>query len=630
MNERLEFLATIDLQAADSDRPPRVKGLAYSGSLMPLPWGMVVVDLAGMVLPETLPLCADHDPSLADGLIGSAVPTVRNQQLFVEGNLIRTAPQTQRILDAIRAGVSLQMSIGAESIERQYLQPGDKITVNGKTQTVPAEGAYLVTKSKLREVSIVSLGADSSTNVSVAASKGKQIMPENNDIITSERSRVATINATCDRALTGVVAEFLPHRIAQVRAEAVNDNWTKERLDAALLQLKVDAYEVRDIRAERPTGPSIHASRNDGTEKVVECAFARSCGVNVEKHYKPEVLEAADRSGMIGIGIQELIWNHAVQAGYQGGSHTIRSGNMRGIIKAAFSTNTLTTILTNTGNKVLLDGFNSGEQAFREVAKISSVSDFKQATAYRLNASLEYEEVGPAGEIKHGTLSQESYTLQAKTYAKMLALTRTDIINDDLGAFADLRNRLGLGAALKLNKVFWSTWLAASAGAAFWTAGRGNLSTSSALSEAGLTAAVAKFRSMQDGDGSLIGLTPKLVLVPPELEATAKKLYASMEIRDTTSSTKYPTANIYQGQFKPVVSAYLSSSALSGYSTTNWWLLADPAVIASIDLHFLNGVQNPTIESTDADFDTLGIQFRGYHDFGVAMSEYRASTKCEA
>jgi len=31
----------------------------------------------------------------------------------------------------------------------------------------------------------------------------------------------------------------------------------------------------------------------------------------------------------------------------------------------------------------------------------------------------------------------------------------------------------------------------------------------------------------------------------------------------------------------------------------------------------LNGVDRPTLEKTDADFNTLGLQFRGYIDFGV-------------
>jgi hypothetical protein len=72
---------------------------------------------------------------------------------------------------------------------------------------------------------------------------------------------------------------------------------------------------------------------------------------------------------------------------------------------------------------------------------------------------MEYEEVAPDGELKHGTLSEETYTPQARTYGRMFVLTRDKIIDDDLGAFDDIRTRLGAGAARKLNSVFWSTFL---------------------------------------------------------------------------------------------------------------------------------------------------------------------------
>ncbi len=51
----------------------------------------------------------------------------------------------------------------------------------------------------------------------------------------------------------------------------------------------------------------------------------------------------------------------------------------------------------------------------------------------RLLDSLEFDQVGPAGEIKHGTLGDNTMTAQVASYAKMLSITRTDIINDDLG-----------------------------------------------------------------------------------------------------------------------------------------------------------------------------------------------------
>jgi phage major head subunit gpT-like protein len=410
----------------------------------------------------------------------------------------------------------------------------------------------------------------------------------------------------------------------ELKAKALKEQWAPVRLEAE--QIRAAAlFEAELMRAERPAGPAIHASNRDVPPLAIEAAFAQSCGLKQpEKLYKAEVLEASNR--FRNIGIQELLLIHARASGYTG-REVVNNGNLREVIQAAFSTHTITTLLSSTGNKLLLEGFNQIPQSWRQIAGVKSVSDFKTVTAYRLTAALEYEEVGPGGEIKHGTLGQESYTMAAKTYAKMAALTRTDIINDDLGAFDDLRNRLGLGAAVKMNKVFWTLWINNSA---VFTSDRANLVASSALGDSGLATAVAAFRNMAGPDGNLMALEPALLLVPSTLEGTARKFYVSQEMRDTTASTKAPTANIYYNRFRPVVVPELETSTYTGYSTSTWYLLADPAILATAVMCFLDGQQNPTIESTDADFQTLGIQFRGYHDFGAAFSEYRAGVKATA
>ena len=40
-----------------------------------------------------------------------------------------------------------------------------------------------------------------------------------------------------------------------------------------------------------------------------------------------------------------------------------------------------------------------------------------------------------------------------------------------------------------------------------------------------------------------------------------------------------------------------------------------------IEVAFLNGQESPTIETADADSNVLGVQMRGYHDFGVALQD---------
>ena len=241
---------------------------------------------------------------------------------------------------------------------------------------------------------------------------------------------------------------------------------------------------------------------------------------------------------------------------------------------------------------------------------------------------MTYEKVGPTGELKHAVTDQESYTTQAETFGKIFVITRQDIINDDLGAFNALRKMLGRGAALAFNDVFWTVFLANSA---FFTTARLNYlaGASTALQSSSLSTAVKMFRKMKDSDGKLLGLSPKKLLVPPELETDADELFKARNINTGGSSTKakQPNINVHEAKYQPVVSPYLSDSGYTGYSTTAWHVLADPLDMAVIEAVFLNGQETPTVESADANFDVLGVQIRGYHDFGVSLAEYYGGVK---
>jgi hypothetical protein len=80
---------------------------------------------------------------------------------------------------------------------------------------------------------------------------------------------------------------------------------------------------------------------------------------------------------------------------------------------------------------------------------------------------------------------------------------------------------------------------------------------------------------------------------------------------------------VLAGRYQVVSSVYLSSAS-------TWWLVANPGDLNAMEVLFLNGNRNPVVEQAEADFDTLGIQVRGYFDFGVAKGEpkscYRMAT----
>jgi hypothetical protein len=113
------------------------------------------------------------------------------------------------------------------------------------------------------------------------------------------------------------------------------------------------------------------------------------------------------------------------------------------------------------------------------------------------------------------------------------------------------------------------------------------------------------------------------------LSAMATVLFKSLEIRDTTANTKQPIANPHAGKFRVEVSRYLSNTQYTGFSDKAWYLLADPIDLPVIETAFLNGQESPTIETAEADFNVLGVQMRGFHDFGVGLQEPRGGIKAK-
>lgn len=298
---------------------------------------------------------------------------------------------------------------------------------------------------------------------------------------------------------------------------------------------------------------------------------------------------------------------------------------------AGFSTMSMTGILSNVANKFFLSGFDAIESSWRSISSVSSAPDFKDLSSYRLTGDFEYEKVGPDGEIKHGTLGEQEYGNRVETYAKMLTITRRMWIDDDLGALTTLPKHLGRGAATAFNKVFWREFMD---NAAFFTTGRGNLlegatagTDDTRLNIEGLTRAEAAFLDQTTPDGDPLGVEPKVLLVPNALGALARQLMNSVEVRTNVDGDSYGTGNPHAGNYTVVRSSYLGNTNFTGNSKAAWYLIADPEDLAVINAAFLDGRDRPTIESAQADFSTLGVSFRGVHEFGIRKQEYRAGVR---
>ena len=440
------------------------------------------------------------------------------------------------------------------------------------------------------------------------------------DKFRAEEARQGRITALVSEAIEGTPGRR--EELEQIGRSALGGKWTEQQTELALL------------RAARPGSPPPANGRGPANAEVIEAAFAQHLGLPEKAGgYGERVMQAAHTQFKGGLGILQLLTLAAQSHGYRGTAAA--KSNLREVMQYAFepradsgvSTINTSGILSNIANKFVRVGFTGVEQNLTKIAAKRSVSDFKTITSYSLTGDMMFQEIPPGGLIKHGTLGEVAYTNQAKSYGRMLGIDRRDLINDNAGAYSTVNKRLGRGGALKLNNVGWGTFLN---NAAFFTAGNGTALTGggSALSLAGLTAAEAAFRTLRDPDGNLMGVAPMTLLVPTALRATAWTLMnGTITVGTPAGNALAPNSNPFAGMFDVVDSAYLQDSTLTGYSPTAWYLLADPNDAPVIELCFLNGVEMPTVESTDADFNQLGIQVRGYWDFGASLQEYRGGVR---
>lgn len=420
-------------------------------------------------------------------------------------------------------------------------------------------------------------------------------------------------------------------KLGEIKASAIREKWTEDKYAAASADVLATAH-LKVVRAGLPKSVAIHAASRDVDGPVIEAALCQRLRVaNVEAQYDDKTLQAAHTLYKGRLSVQQMLIQAAAANGYQASTgERIHSGNLRKVLAYALppveaadgpSTYSLSGILSNVANKELAMGYMEEDQSWRSIARIATVNDFKQATTYRLNDNMEYELLPPSGSIKHGSVSDESYTRQAKTYAKMFSISRPAIINDDLSAFDDMRNRLGRGAARKLNRVFWTAFLGnlATSFTSTLTNYISGLTTNLGTDGVGLGLGVRAFRALKSTDGKVIGGEPSVLLTGQSNEYAARSLFVSQNL--VGGSSTVPAANIYYKRFNPVVCPFIEDTTITGYSTTAWWLFRNPAVLAPMVVSFLDGQESPTVDTADADFDQLGVSFRGYHDFGCDVAE---------
>ena len=515
-------MSEFTLIEASNGAKPKVVGVAYSGGKMSLPgWRHpVVVDLAGMEIPESVPLLTNHE-NKTDSRIGLISAAVRNNVLEITGEIVSDSKDAADIIAQGKAGADWQLSIGADVKECELVKGSRE--VNGQEVEGPF---YHIKKSTLREVSVVAVGADAHTNMKVNAkfnlvnqegeamnnkseTKSVSAVSAPNDAVPPEKKpepeqkpgnpankagepankpgepEKKTENA--EKKPGQAAAEATPPAIqasagdvAATAREAAQNAVKAERERISAIQAICDG-EFPEIEREAIAGgwtPEVV------TKKVLETIRAErpAANVNISVKTAPEggelrkTIEAA-MCLRVGVSADQLEKSYGAQTVEAGMAEMdmplkqllIECMKLDGIpysrgfdnetIRAAFSSVSLPGILSNVANKKLLQSYEAQPIIAMKLCSTGDLNDFKENDRFRLTDVGDLLPIAADGEIKDGGLIEESAKNQLDTYGKKFCLTRKMIINDDLGAFMKVPTAMGNRAARLIDQLFFSRLL---------------------------------------------------------------------------------------------------------------------------------------------------------------------------
>ncbi len=661
MGKTSEYL---EITAAKDGGKHKVAGLAYGGGKMRLfGWSKpVVVDLSGMTVPDTVPLLANHENHTL-GRVGLVSAKAGDGRLAIEGEIVAGGELAEAIVSQGKAGADWQLSIGAEVEAAELVQEGRR-KVNGAEHEAPF---YHVTKSTLREVSVVAVGADRSTHMTVTAQlqlKGNSIMePEvtNKETKPVEAAAPATPTATpaavpkdapktvaaaavpetpaepapdakaiaaeavkAERDRVTMIKSVCGSEFPEIEAKAIAEGWDRNTVNEAVLK----AY-----RAKQPTTtpPSVTVKKTGMTEKTLEAALALRAGIDgdtLAKDMGEETVEAAQKDADMPLA------GLLAECMRLEGMSVPRTFDNAGI-KAAFSTVSLPGILSNVAQKKLLQAYRAQPIIATRLCTSADLSDFKENQRFRLTDIGDLKPVGADGEIKDGGVSEEKAVNQLDTYAKKFCLTRKMIINDDLGAFLKVPTAMGNRAARLVDQLFFTRLLANPTmpdGKPLFAASHKNLlsGAASALSADSLKKAIQLFLNQTDADGQPISVEPSILLVPTALKFLAQELTQgpTLVMSGGAENTIRPSVNVLANEGLTIVSSpYLSNAKYDGASDAAWYLFGKPGTVDTFEIGYLKGKRTPTVERGDLDFNVLGIWFRVYFDVGIREQDHRGMVK---
>ena len=294
---------------------------------------------------------------------------------------------------------------------------------------------------------------------------------------------------------------------------------------------------------------------------------------------------------------------------------------------SAMTTSDFPILLRNALSRVLEHGFERAETTYEKIVNFVAHPDFRPYNSVELQnvpASV-WKPLVEGGETRAFTLSENGEVSKLESKGATFAITRQMLVNDDLGAFTKIVSNFAESAKYHINQCVYEFLEARGAyqnyalkdGKALFHADHANLLTGvpSKLSEAGLSKARLAMLRQKDWSGEKVRVTPRLLIVPPELFDAAKQLMISSATLELNKNAG--VANVFQSAYSVIHDNDIEDK--------DAWYLASERCI-NVGYLSQSGGAKPIIELSKQSL-VDGLEYTGVLDFIVYANRYQNLVK---
>lgn len=593
LNYRAVTLNRASLNASDQTIEASLSSEAaverYPGEMEILSHDPDAVDLSRAV--DGLPLLFGHDHTQPIGVAENV--TLKDKKLVARLRF-GSSQRAKEIWSDVQAGIMKNLSIGYRVHDVEAIA-----------------GGYLVKKWSLFEASMVSVPMDATIGVGRSANFNQSGAVMETNILTPDATRARIDNQIRDMAQAmGAPSYGQPASPGwgELADGLIRSGATVDEARTAIFRRKAEESNVN------PTRSASTRIENLGDPSDVTEVSAMTEALSARFGVAPSSERAREYTGL-------RVTDFARRCLEIRGVRTTGMNPATLISRAQHSTSDFPLLLAGTGERILRQGYLAYQGGIKRTAKASTARDFRAKTIATLGEMPELKKVNQAGEFTYGSTAESSESYRIDTYGRIFGISRQALVNDDLGAFADMAMRYGRAAAefeaKFLVNLITSNPVMASDGVVLFHANHGNLSATGAVISVTTLGAARQAMRLQKGlDGKTpIDASPRYLVVPAALETVAEQIVGQLV------PSQVSNVNPFSGKLEVVVDPRLDAN-----SATAWYLSADPMVIDTIEYSYLETEQGPVVEAREG-FEVDGVEVKVRLDFGAGVLDHRGFWK---